>query len=232
MIEFMILDDEVIAHEIILDYAQHFPQLDFKVSCYDAFEAINFLTKQSVDLIFLDINMPKISGFDFVKTLANAPTIIVTSAHQEFALEGYELNISDYLLKPFSLQRFSKAVLKVQSKEKVVDSRQTDSLQKEAVFIKEGKKQVQLKLNDIKYIESYGNYNKIYTSSRMVTVFGKMSEVLDLLDHPNFIQVHKSFIVSKNHIESILDNQIFIGEKSIPIGQTYKHQVKSIIGSS
>jgi len=112
MTTYCIIDDEPIAHRIIEGYCENLPYLEKKGNCYNAFEAMQLLNKTSVDLIFLDINMPKISGFDLLKTMINPPKVIVTSAYQEFALEGYELNISDYLLKPFSLERFMKAVNK------------------------------------------------------------------------------------------------------------------------
>ena len=149
MIKYIIVDDEIAAHDNIKDYASNLSYLSFQKSCYNAFEALEYLNKHSVDLIFLDINMPKLSGLDFLKTLSKPPKIIITTAYKEFALEGYELNIDDYLLKPFNFSRFVKSVSKVSDAlaTKTKPMQNTETTLENKIFVKEDKKYYQIKRN-------------------------------------------------------------------------------------
>lgn len=227
MITYLIIDDEHIAHEIVKGYCDLLPNMQLMKSCYNALEAIEYLNENTVDLIFLDLNMPKLKGFDFLKTLALQPKVIVTTAYSEFALEGYELNISDYLLKPFSFERFLKAINKtVSSKSKTAHSitEKRDSVP-DSIFLRSNKKYVQVTIDTIQYIEAAGNYTKVVIVDDVITIREKFSEVFELLNYLDFIQVHKSFAVSKKHIKSIEGNRIFISEHIIPIGKTYKTNI-------
>ena len=222
MTKYCIIDDEPIAHRIIEGYCQNLPYLQKIGNCYNAFEAMELLNQTSVDLIFLDINMPKLSGFDLLKTMQKQPLTIVTSAHKEFALEGYELNISDYLLKPFSFARFLKAINKTIG---IKVPKETPSLvEKNSThfFLKGDKKIHQIHLEDVLFIEAYGNYTKIYLSEEMILSHEKISSLEKLLPATDFLRVHKSFIIATKKIKLIEGNRISIGEHLIPIGQTYK----------
>ncbi|MBO6523505.1 MAG: response regulator transcription factor [Balneolaceae bacterium] len=236
MISYLIIDDEPIAHGIIEKYCENFTHLQKAGNCFNAKEALEKLYQEQIDLIFLDINMPEISGFEFLRSLRNPPRVIVTSAYQEYALEGFELDITDYLLKPFSLQRFMKAV------NKVIDSlnEQIDVLAKgpssellndALIFIKEkgGSKVYQVKEGDILFVEASGNYSKVVLNDKEIITHQKISELEQQLSKEAFIRTHKSFIISRNRIKSIEGNQIEIENHTIPIGQTYKEQVKKLL---
>jgi DNA-binding LytR/AlgR family response regulator len=230
MIKYLIIDDEYIAHDIIKGYCDLLPNLKRMKSCYDGLEAFEYLSENSVDLIFLDLNMPGLKGFDFLKTLKAPPKVIVTTAYKEYALEGYELNISDYLLKPFGFERFLKAINKTfnptstplpgLSKNKPVSKR---------IFIRSNKKYIQLVIDEIQYIEAFGNYTKVITTNETITIREKISDLLGLLPKQDFLRVHKSFAVATIHIKSIEGNRIFISDHTIPIGKMYKNNVNQLL---
>jgi DNA-binding LytR/AlgR family response regulator len=227
---YAIIDDEPIAHRIIERYFENLPHLIKSGNCYNAFEAMQLLNQQQIDLIFLDINMPKLSGFDFLKTLINPPKIVVTTAYAEFALEGYELNISDYLLKPFSFERFVKAINKTIANETFVQKVSTPiEPVNENLFIKGDKKIHQININDILFIEAYGNYTKFYFENNMILSHEKISKLETILPQDKFLRVHKSFIISISKIETIVGNRILMLDHKIPIGQTYKKQVNNLL---
>jgi len=231
MIKYLIIDDEYLAHDIIKGYCDSLPNMQLMKNCYDALEAIEYLNNSNVDLIFLDLNMPKLKGFEFLKTLASPPKVIVTTAYSEFALEGYELNVSDYLLKPFSFERFLKAVNKtVSSTSKTTPSNiEKKEAVSDSVFLRSNKKYVQVAIDTIQYIEAAGNYTKVITSVEVITVREKFSDVFELFSDLDFIQVHKSFAVSKKHIKSIEGNRIFISVHTIPVGKTYKTNIIQLL---
>ena len=230
MIHYLIIDDEPIAHRIIENYCENLQHLEKKGNCYNAFEAMQFLNENAVDLLFLDINMPKLSGFDFLKTLLNPPKIIVTTAYKEFALEGYELNISDYLLKPFSFERFIKAINKTidssQNKKSIaaLSTSETES-NSNSFFLRGDRKYHQIHFADLLFIEAYGHYTKVYLKNEMIVSHQKISDFEELLSKFDFIRTHKSFIVAKNKIKQIEGNRILIDEYKVPIGQTYKENI-------
>lgn len=220
----MIIDDETASHNIIKDYANNISYLSHQKSCYNAFEAIEYLSDNSIDLLLLDINMPKLSGFDFLKTLSNPPKVIVTTAYKEFALEGYELNIDDYLLKPFSFQRFIIATNKIRNLIKPIKNVDTSS-----IFIKDNKKHHQVKLNDILFTEAYGNYVKIYLKNKMIITHQTLSSIEELLPRNDFIKVHKSFIIAKNKIVLIEGNLIHIQQHRVPVGKMYRQNINELL---
>jgi DNA-binding LytR/AlgR family response regulator len=231
MIKYLIIDDEYIAHEIVKGYCDLLPNMQLMKSCYNALEAIQYLNKNTVDLIFLDLNMPKLKGFEFLKTLSLPPKVIVTTAYSEFALEGYELNISDYLLKPFSFERFLKAINKtVSSTSKttpsIIEKKESVS---DSIFLRTNKKYVQVTIDAIQYIEASRNYTKVITTNDVIIIREKISDVFELFNDLDFIQVHKSFAVSKKHINSIEGNRIFISDHIIPVGKTYKTNIIQLL---
>ena len=231
MISYLIIDDEYIAHDIIKGYCDLLPNMELMKNCYDALEAFEYLNTNKVDLIFLDLNMPKLKGFEFLKILPNPPKVIVTTAYKEYALEGFELNVSDYLLKPFSFERFLKAVnnaISTPVKNQVQTSVETENKSK-SIFIRSNKKHTQVVIDTIQYIEASGNYTKIITTTETITIREKVSYVLELLPKEEFLQVHKSFAVAIKHINSIEGNRILIADQIIPIGKMYKLNISMLL---
>ncbi|GAA4244317.1 response regulator transcription factor [Winogradskyella psychrotolerans] len=231
MIKYIIVDDETASHDNIKDYASNLSYLSFQKSCYNAFEALDYLNKHSIDLIFLDINMPKLSGLEFLKTLSNPPKIIITTAYKEFALEGYELNIDDYLLKPFNFSRFVKSVSKVSDALSIKASpiQNTETIEDTKIFIKEDKKYYQIKLKDILFLEAYGNYVKINMVDKVIVSHQTLTSFTHNLPETQFIRIHKSFIISIDKIELIEGNRIHLRNHKIPIGKMYKLNVNRLI---
>lgn len=230
MIKYLIIDDEYIAHDIIKGYCDLLPKMQLMKNCYDALEAFEYLNKNEVDLIFLDLNMPILKGFEFLKTLNNPPRVIVTTAYKEYALEGYEHNISDYLLKPFGFERFLKAINKTFSRsiaQVVVPSE--SSVISNRVFLQSNKKYIQVEINAIQYIEATGNYTKIVTTTETIIIREKISTLLELLPKNDFLQVHKSFAVAPKHIKSIEGSRIFTGDHIIPIGKIFKTNITQLL---
>ena len=222
-INYIIVDDEPIAHDIIKGYCDTLPNLRLIQQCYDAIEAMECLRTKKVDLIFLDLNMPKLKGFEFLKTLQNPPKVIVTTAYQEHALEGYELNIVDYLLKPFSFERFVKAINKIGDKEESATTAPVKA-KEDSLFLRSNKKIVQIKTESILFVEAIGNYVKVVTRDKEIQVREKISHILKTLPENEFMQVHKSFVVAKK------GNRIFIQDFVIPIGKTYKLNLNKLLG--
>lgn len=231
-VRYMIVDDESVAHEIIKKYCALLPNMQLMQDCYDAIEAIEYLNHHTVDLIFLDLNMPKLKGFEFLKTLTHSPKVIVTTAYQEYAIEGYELNIVDYLLKPFSFERFLKAINKARAETQKVGSSTPNAVSDETedrFFLRSDNKYIQILLDDILFVESSGNYIKIVLKEEIITIRGKLSSITELIPTYSFIQVHRSFIVVQKHIKRIEGNQIFIDNYTVPIGKSFKVQVDGLL---
>ncbi|EZH71353.1 hypothetical protein ATO12_08160 [Aquimarina atlantica] len=223
MLNYIIVDDEPIAHDIIISHAKNLSSLSLVGQAYNAFEAIELLRSKSIDLIFLDIEMPQFKGLDFLKTLNNAPKVIVTTAYEEYALKGYELNIVDYLLKPFSFERFMKAVNKVaidKTSEQNNFSENAKTL--ESIFVKENNTTHHIKVETISVLESIGNYVKIYSKDRTIITHQTLLYFEQKLSEINFIRVHKSFIINLKHVYVIEGNHVLIENRKIPIGRTYK----------
>ena len=234
MLKYIIIDDEPLAHEIIEEFCSMLSHLQLEKNCYNAMEAMQYLNENTIDFMFLDINMPKLRGLDFLKTLTKPPKTIITTAYKEHALEGFELNVIDYILKPFSFDRLVKAV------NKVSDAQNTKTVIKEVLnsensstrfFVKGDKKQHQIDLYDLLYIEAYGNYTKLFLKDEMIVSHEKISHYEDLFNASGFLRVHKSFIVAINKIKFIEGNRILINEHKIPIGQTYKSSVNKLYGN-
>ncbi|MDB4292435.1 LytTR family DNA-binding domain-containing protein [Maribacter sp.] len=232
MTTYCIIDDEPIAHRIIEGYCEELPHFQKIGNAYNAFEASKIVTQQKVDVLFLDLNMPKMTGFEWLKTLVHPPKIIVTTAYKEYALEGYELDITDYLLKPFSLPRFLKAVNKIGEQERTSapESPNNKSLANNRFFLKGDKKHHQIHTDDILFIEAYGNYTKVFFASEMILSHEKISSLESVLPKANFLRVHKSFVVATHKIERIQGNRIYIHAHKIPIGQTYRNGINQLLG--
>jgi DNA-binding LytR/AlgR family response regulator len=223
----LIVEDEPLAAEVLADYISQVPVLELKGICEDAVFAMEALQSQKIDLIFLDIHLPRLKGFDFVKTLSNPPQIIVTSAYQDYALQGYDLNVVDYLLKPIEFSRFITAVNKASDQReffRLMASPQTTA-ERPFLFFNVGKKKVKLFLDEILYIESLKEYIKIVCKNKSVLTKFQLGQVEDLLQNKNFLRVHRSFIVARDKIDAITATDIEIDGNLIPIGRSYKEQV-------
>jgi DNA-binding LytR/AlgR family response regulator len=232
MIKYLIIDDEHIAHDIIRAYCDMLPNLVLQKNCYDAIEALEYLNERTVDLIFLDLKMPKLKGFEFLKTLQSPPSVIVTTAFQEFALEGYELNVVDYLLKPFSFERFVKAVNKAMgaSAPSTAPKNVPARHQSATIFLRSENKFIQVNIADILILEAAGNFVKVITRKDSIVVRDTFLALLNSLPPEDFLQVHRSFAIAPKHIKSIEGNRISIGDHSVPIGKMYKTYINSLLG--
>jgi DNA-binding LytR/AlgR family response regulator len=228
MIKCLIVDDEPPAQRVLENYVSKIPFLELAGKCVNVFEASAFLRQQTIDLIFLDINMPKMSGLEFLRTLKNRPDIIITTAYREYALEGFELNVTDYLQKPFSFERFFMAINKVLTINKNATTNPTGSVNadniKEGnfVFLREEKINYKVNLNEIQYLESVGDYVKVHTDSKTYLVYQTLKKFEKLFNPKSFIRVHKSFIIAFSKISYIEGNTIFIGNQNIPVGTTFR----------
>lgn len=223
----LIVEDEPIAAEVLEDYIRQVPFLELRTVCRDAIYAMEFLQKESVEVIFLDIHLPKIKGLDFIKTLKNPPKIIITSAYQEYALQGYELNVIDYLLKPIEFSRFLAAVNKLHHPETVsLPALAAPAMDdRPHLFFNVSKRQVKVYIDEILYIESLREYIRITTKAKSIMTKMQLGEAEVLLGKTNFLRVHRSFIVSRSKIDSFSSAEIEIAGKQIPIGRNYKELV-------
>ncbi|MCZ4242605.1 LytR/AlgR family response regulator transcription factor [Pedobacter punctiformis] len=220
------VDDEPIALDIIKSHASKVPFIELNATFNDAFEAINYLQQNKVDLIFLDIKMPDISGIDFLKSLNNPPMVIFTTAYTEHAVQSFELDAIDYLLKPFALSRFLKACNKAQELFNLRHQKQ--EIKPEHIFIKDGYEQIKVQLGEILFIEASGNYTQIQLIDKLLSSRITINDLADLLPKEDFIRCHRAFIVSRSKISKFDRSQIWVGDKNIPIGSTYTNVLKAL----
>ena len=222
----IIADDEPIARQILENYIGDTPHLELVATCKNAFEVMEELQRQSVDILFLDINMPKLSGLSLLKTMQQKPNVIITTAYSEYAVEGFELAVTDYLLKPFSLERFLQAVMKVKSKtiEVVPSTKAALRTSDDFIFIKSDKKIIKVNLDDISHIEAYGNYVKVHTD-KMILTPQSLTEFLSKLPD-SFLRIHKSFAINFDYLKLIDGNQIVLNNNvKLIIGKSYRKSV-------
>lgn len=231
MLKCIIVEDEKLAQDVLQKYISLIPTLQLVAVCSSASEAITYLHTNTVDLIFLDINMPELNGIDFLKTLQHPPNIIITTAYSEFAIEGYEYSVCDYLLKPIRYERFVKAINVVieRSTNKNKTDKSLDTALDETndfIFIKEDHIIHKVFFNDLMYIQAYGNYLKIFTTSdKTIVARVTLTEVESQLPNHLFLRVHKSYLVGIKSIDKIHHNEIYIQDKIISLGMTYKQDV-------
>lgn len=233
----LIVDDEPLAHDVILRYLEDIPFLEKAGQCYLATEAFSFLNHHAVDLIFLDIRMPKLSGLDFLRTLNQRPLVVITSAYEEHALESFELEVVDYLLKPFRFDRFLKAANRALEqhtlRRQAVASPAPPVAAQEAepLYIKSDKKLVQMQLDDVYYLESLGNYVKVWGRDQFLLTQRTLGSFEEQLPADAFIRIHKSFILNKKFVHYIEGNMIrLLNGKVLPLGKTFKHVIKLFPG--
>jgi len=218
----LIVDDNDIARTTLAHLAKQIPDLSIVSEFSNAIEAYHYLQSNSADLIFLDIEMPEMTGIELTKTLSGKDTIIIfTTSKKEYALEAFELNIADYLLKPIMPARFLQAVSKAQT---ILESRKenVEVTRDEFLFVRDSNVTRRLKLDDIFYAEAMGDYVKFYTKEKMFAIHGKMKTAEERLPRDNFIRVHRSYIVSVSKIDTLQDGGIMINGKFIPVADAYR----------
>lgn len=222
----LLIDDEPAAHYVLQHYIEQVDQLTVVGDCYDALEAINFLHRQPVDLLFLDINMPQINGLQLLQTLVNPPRVILTTAYSEFALESYDYGVVDYLLKPIEFPRFLKAIDKVVTTAEADGPAATPSIVAEqSLVVKVDADWVRIAYGDLTYIQSWGNYVKLFTAQRTYLTSATMTEVERRLPSDQFMRIHKSYLVCLAKIRRMSGNEVFIGEAALPVGITYRREL-------
>ncbi len=229
MLKAIVIDDEPLALEVIKGLTEKVTFVELAAYFTNSFEAMEFLQTNKVDLIFLDIKMPDISGIEFLKSISNRPMVIFTTAYSEHAVESFELDAIDYLLKPFSLARFLKACNKAYENYELRRNKSNSSFGLSYVFIKSGYEQIRVELNDIQYAESNGNYVVLVLENKKIASRLTMSEAEALLPATDFIRVHRSYIVSKKHIQKADKKSIWIQQTEIPIGAAYAAEIEKII---
>lgn len=233
IIKCLVVDDEPPAREIIRRYIEQMPTLELVAECANAIQAFTVLQQQPVDLMFLDIRMPQLNGNDFLKTLKNPPKVIFTTAYTEYALEGYELDVVDYLMKPIPFDRFLKAVNKAfqhtaakQEGSPVNEDKKSESF----VYFRADRKMVKVMLQDILYIESMKDYIKVMTAAGTIITKQSISSVEAMLPEKDFVRVHRSYIVSLDKIKTFTSELIEIEKAEIPIGKLYRNAVLKMLG--
>jgi len=226
----LIIDDEPLARDLIRNHIEKLDNFEIVAECGDAMKALQELRDHKIDLMFMDIQMPQITGLEFLKILKNPPKVIITTAYREYALDGFELDVVDYLLKPVTFERFLKSVNKyyeVSREEAQVSTPVSEVIQSDEVFIyvKENKRVIKVNLSDILYIEGLSEYVQIYTEKKKIITKTTMTSLEDKLPNLGFLRIHKSFIVSMSRIEAFTANTIEVPGKELPIGRSYKNTV-------
>ena len=227
----LLIDDEPPALTVLRSHIAAMPMLEIVGQCHNAIAGLEVLQKQPVDLIFLDIKMPQLLGTDFVKTLRNPPKIIFTTAYREYALDGYDLDVVDYLLKPISLERFLRAVQKVYRPESPVAPAlpalpATPTTSDRFLYFRADRKMVKVMVDEILYIESLKDYVRIFTATKQIISKQTITSLEEMLPEGYFLRIHRSFIVALNRIDSYSPTHIDIGGKELPIGRHFKHEVE------
>ncbi|MEN0050640.1 MAG: LytTR family DNA-binding domain-containing protein [Bacteroidota bacterium] len=215
----IIVDDEPLARAGLQDYVRQIDFLDLKATCKNAMEANTFLNQNQIDLLFLDIEMPKLSGMAFLRSLPDSPAVIFTTAYAQYALEGYNFNVIDYLLKPISFERF------LQANNKALRLLSKQSEKENYIFVKTDKQLVKINIGDVLYIESMQNYVVFHMDNDKIMTLTSMKSLADWLPQEEFIMVHRSYLVAKSKVEAVIGNQLLIGEHKIPISTRMRKQV-------
>ena len=237
MIRCLVVDDEPLALHILEDYISKMPFLELVKATTNPIEALQLVQQGGIDLVFLDVQMPELTGIQFLRIANGKAKVILTTAYSQYALEGYELDVIDYLLKPIAFDRFFKSVQKAQAvllpagkaEVKVETAPQQNDFLSDFIFVKTEHKIQKVYLNDILYIEGLKDYISIFTPAERIITLQNMKKMEDALPEKHFIRVHKSYIVSINKIDSIERSRIFIGEKVIPVGDTYRDDFFKVI---
>jgi len=225
----IVVDDEAGAHRVLEHYISKSSDFRQIGGFYNALDAFHFLRDQPVDLIFLDVNMPEIDGFAFLRLLNHQPHIVITSAYSEYAIQGFEQNVSDYLLKPIRLERFMKALEKVKT---TLQLSQLKPPAHQTIEVKADGAMHRVDLQELHYIQSIGNYVRLFTGSRSLIVHATMAGMETLLRNSTLLRVHKSYIVNMRHVSQVGSRQVSIGDLNIPVGKTYKKYLQEWNGKA
>ena len=231
----LVIDDELPAREILKKHIAGVDALELSGVCSNAIDAISFLKDHTVDLLFLDIQMPHLLGTSFLRTLKNAPKVIFTTAYRKYAVEGFELDAVDYLLKPINFERFLKGVNKVLQlnlRNSFSTSENHAGTSPPFLYFRSNRKMVKVLLDEILYIEGLNDYIRIVTSGKTIISKHVLSSLEEMLPAHSFVRIHKSFIIAVNKIESFNADSVEIGKKEIPIGRLFKFNLNKILGSS
>jgi len=230
VIKCIIVEDETLAQQVLQSHLQMTDRFELLAVCNNALEARDVLNNRDIDLMFLDIQLPGMTGLHFLRTLQNPPLVVLTTAYSEYAVESYEFNIIDYLLKPISFERFCKAV------NKIVDGRlltqpakERESQSTDHIFVKSNSKFIKVNFSEIIYIEGMKDYLKVHARDYKLVTLQTMNEMEKILPPRQFMRVHKSYIVAVSHIKSIYGNSIELGNETIPIGVSYKEKVMELV---
>lgn len=227
-IKSLIVDDEKPARELLRQYCSETPFVEVVAECKNAYEAIEKLSLEEIGLVFLDINMPKLNGIQLLRSLKNAPYVIITTAYREYALEGFELDVTDYLKKPFSYERFLKAVLKVKMLYEKINlaegnlERGADKNTPEYLFLNTDKTIRKIELDKLMYVSAMGDYSHFISENEKHVAYYSLKKLEQVLPSGTFVRVHRSFIISLKHLSHVEGNMVFVGKTEIPIGRSYK----------
>ena len=225
-IKCIIVDDEPIARSILETHLKKMDIVEIEASCKNAVEAFNAISSNEIDLVFLDINMPEIDGLSFAKSITADIKIIFTTAYREYAVDGFDLQAVDYLLKPISFERLSQAVQRVVDSQEVVQVNEPNGQkEKEFMFVRADRKMVKIDYNDINYIESLGDYVKIHLTDKTIVTRESITNIEAKIPASDFIRIHRSFIISISKIEIFTNEFVEVGRQAIPISRTYKKDV-------
>lgn len=227
----LIVDDEPLALDVIENYIRKIPGLNIAAKVTSPLDALTILRSQPIDLMFLDIHMSEISGIDFLKSLNHAPLVIFTTAYDQYALESYELDVVDYLLKPIPFERFLKAINKAREVGAFLRTKGNSGENREFIFVRSDYQMVKINFSNILYIEGLKDYVKIFTGPKPVFSHQNLKSIEAKLPDSQFLRVHKSFIIPVNKIEAVQKNSLRVAGTEIPIGDTYRDQVQRMIGN-
>jgi len=237
MARVIIVDDEPLALDVLETYIEKLPSLELVARCDNAIEAFDILSKEQIDIMFLDIQMPQLTGIEFLKSLSNPPLVIFTTAYPNYAIEGYELNVMDYLLKPISFERFMKGVnkalaqldLQTETKESITTENKEQS---DFIFVKADKKLIKINYRDILYIEGLKDYVIIKLPTSRVITLQTMKSLETKLPATIFKRIHRSYIANLDRIDAVVGNMIEIEKKHLPIGKNYRDELLEIINQN
>jgi len=226
----IIVDDEPLSQDVLKDYVEACPELDLVKVCYDALEAGEVLRKEEVDLLFLDINMPKLSGINFVKGLQTMPMFIFVTAYPEFAIEGFEVDAVDYLLKPVSFGRFRKAVNR--AVERFTDKQPVKNQGTTHIMVKADKKSYRVGFDDIIYLEAMGDYVRFNLAEKKLMAHGTLKDILAQLPETRFVRIHKSYVINVSKVKYIEGNMVKLEPVSLPVSLTFREELLRILNSN
>ncbi|WP_336516626.1 LytTR family DNA-binding domain-containing protein [Pollutibacter soli] len=229
MLKAIVVDDEPMALEVVRAFTEKVVFVDVKGYFTNGFEALDFLRIHDIDLIFLDIHMPDLTGIEMIRSLPKSPMVIFTTAYSEHAVESFELNAIDYLLKPYSMSRFLKACNKAYDHFKLKQHPSGVPIPEDYIFIKDGYEQVRVDLNEIRYAEGNGNYIDFVLENKKVTSRLTMNEAEALLPENAFVRIHRSYIISKKFIRKLTKKSIWIGQAEIPVGAAYVDDLENLL---